>query len=115
LIVVPLYDYGGEFENGLAKVSLNNKWGYIDSTNQIVIPIVYEQIKFPQDSLLRVKKDSKWGLVDLKNNIIAPFEYNKIDDFGNNMPNDSLFNKLAKVYKGDKVGFINTKGEEVIP
>jgi len=31
------------------------------------------------------------------------------------MPNDSLFNKLAKVYKGDKVGFINTKGEEVIP
>lgn len=115
IVIVPQYDYAQAFKNGLAKVFLNEKWGYIDSTNQIVIPIVYDLIMPPENGLLRVEKDSKWGLIDFENKIIAPLEYDRIDAFGEKMYGDSLFLKLAKVYKINKVGFINTKGEEIIP
>jgi hypothetical protein len=36
------YDGIGEFDNGLARVRLNDKWGFVDKTGKEVTPIKYE-------------------------------------------------------------------------
>ena len=32
----------GHFSKGLASVKLNGKWGFIDKTDKVVIPIKYD-------------------------------------------------------------------------
>lgn len=42
-VVAPIYNYLDRFEDGLALVKLNNKWGYIDKLGKAVIPIQFDE------------------------------------------------------------------------
>lgn len=42
-VIIPFeYEDADEFENGLAMVRLNGRWGCIDTTGKIMIPILYD-------------------------------------------------------------------------
>src|SRR6185436_13140735 len=41
IIIAPKYDSAYNFEDHLARVKLNNKWGYIDETGKETIPIKF--------------------------------------------------------------------------
>ena len=55
------------------------KKGIADHKNQIIIPLVYEDIRCKEVNLLVAKKEGKYGVIDLKNNIIIPFKYEFIE------------------------------------
>lgn len=81
------YDDIDRYFNGLAAVKKNGKWGYIDKSKNVVIPIEYEEVQksFMTDNCrsfdgkyIPVKKNGKMGIIDKQNQIVVPFEYDVI-------------------------------------
>jgi len=62
--VTAKYDMAGPFCNGLARVKLKGKWGYIDTTGNVVVPPKYNEVQNFSDGIARVRLGQKWGLVD---------------------------------------------------
>ena len=65
------------FEYKLAIVQKNEKYGFINSKNEIVIPIEYDRIgdfgfKF---GICLVEKDGRCGFIDKDNNFVIPLMY----------------------------------------
>ncbi len=79
------YEFHGNFCDGLARVRLNKKWGYIDTTGAIKIPIKYQEAENFYEGFGRVRLGHKWGLYDKTGreiikptfNLIGPFEKGK--------------------------------------
>ena len=100
------YDYASSFSEGLAFVRLNNKWGVIDKTGEIIIPLEYEKLSSFSEGLAAIQSNNKWGFIDKTGKIIIPFEY---DGAG-------LFSEgLAGVELNGKSGFIDKTGKIIVP
>lgn len=73
-----------DFNNNLAPVKLKGRWGYIDTTGQMVIPAEYSAIsKVTNDYVACAKYFSElnttyWGVVNTKNETVLPFRYTKV-------------------------------------
>ena len=100
------------FSEGLARVLLNGKWGFINKKGAEVIPPQYEDAISFEDGLARVRLNKKWGMINKTGETVIPFEYYFIYPFVNNE---------AEAYTGKytlersklklKYGKINKKGE----
>jgi|GEM_PF-727262 tetratricopeptide (TPR) repeat protein len=101
-----VHDSTYSFSDGLAAVSLNGKWGYIDQQGHEVIPLKYEQARDFQDGLAAVSINSKWGFIDKQGHEVIPLKY----DYGG-----AFFDGLAGVTLNSKWGLIDKQGHEVIP
>ena len=100
------YDYAMPFREGLACVSKNSGWGYIDKTGKEVIACEYDYAMPFYNGLARVTKDTKNGYINTSGEVIIPFEY---DDGG-----DFMFD-LTAVCKNGKWGLIDRYGYIVLP
>ncbi|WP_051506979.1 WG repeat-containing protein [Saccharibacillus sacchari] len=104
--VIEGYDQVHIFSEGLAAVSQQDKWGYIDRTGKVIVPLIYDEVFAFNEKSAAVKTGNKWGYIDAQGKeIVAPL-----------YDSASLFSEgLAVVeYKGN-FGFINSSGEWVIP
>ena len=114
-IIVPcIYDVITDFfkSDYLALAIKNGKYGAIDIYGDIVIPCEYEDLQltfhWSEKGLpIYAKKQGKFGYIDEKNNILISFKYSTANRFGKY--------KLAPVSINGKYGFVNVKGEEIIP
>jgi hypothetical protein len=106
IIVNPIYNDVGDFRhNDLAEVRLDGKLGFIDSTGQLVIPMIYEDVR-GWGSYYIVKRNGKWGYVDRNAKEIIPCRY---DEIGFDV-------KGYIVAKGNgKYGMIDMKGDTILP
>lgn len=103
------YEEVSWFNEGLAAVCLNNKWGLIDENENLIIPFEYDSQFFSlEDDLITAFKDGKWGIIDYDNNIITDFIYG---DSGSCLL--SFCNGYAVVKLGDKYGYIDKKGQRL--
>lgn len=98
----PRFDSAGAFSDGLAAVSLNGKWGFIDKSGANSIPFKYEQCGMFVDGLARVKLYGKWGFIDKAGSTVIPMKYAMAADFSDG---------LAKVVLNGKTGYIDKTGE----
>lgn len=90
----------------LYKVSNAGKSGIIDSNNNIVIPIIFDQLNgFNSKGLTPAKKD-KWGLINSKGKFIVEPTYDDMFYYQDN---------ILRVKKNGKTGFLNAKGKLIIP
>ena len=122
-VVIPFqYQEARHFTNGLAPVKKGGKWGFIDTNGAEVIPFVYvydaEMEAYTKFGLPRIfseglqpianEDDTLVGCINVKGEVVVPFgKYQLIQPFSEG---------LAAVANDEvKWGFINTKGEEVIP
>ena len=62
-------------------VNLGEKYGYINSKGQIVIPLVYDYAYTFEDGYARVKKDGKYGFIDENGNIAIDIKYDYVNPF----------------------------------
>ncbi len=73
----------GKFNNGFAVIVINQKYGFIDKTGNIIIPAIYDGAEefgdmttyTSKDNLFPVRKGEVWGFVDINNKTVIPFEY----------------------------------------
>lgn len=72
------YSHVGRLSNGLRSVFIDSKWGYVDVTENIVIPFVYDKAEDFFGDYAIVKKGELLGVIDRHNRIIVPFKYKDI-------------------------------------
>ncbi|MGB2553713.1 WG repeat-containing protein, partial [Campylobacter sp. MOP51] len=75
------------FHNGIAKVSKDGKYGFIDKTGKIVTPIIYDEAHWIDKKFAKVLeyKDRKAGLIDSSGKLVLPVKYEEhiiIDESG---------------------------------
>ena len=100
------YDEIDDFNEGLARVESNGKYGFIDKTGEEVIPLEYDDAESFSEGLAVVYLNWKYGFIDKTGKEITPMKYNSAFTFSEG---------LAVVLLNGKWGFIDKTGEEVIP
>lgn len=133
------YDQITGFFEGLAKVKLGGKAGFITKKGVEVIPLIYEDAGNFSSGLVQVLKDGKVGAINKVGEVVIPFEYEDIGAFSDGFTfyqknglkgivdingkkiTEAVFENmgsfshgLAQFVKNSKVGFLNAKGEVVI-
>lgn len=97
------------FGTSYAEVRLNDKWGLIDTSGQVVIPYMYDDLDDNFLELFHAKKDGKWGMIDHKGKAIMPFIFDRLAQ------GEGDFNaSFVKVTIGDEHGVYTTDGKKVI-
>ena len=92
--------------NGLIKVRLDGKYGFINKDGEEIIPCKYEDADAFSDGLAKVKSAEGWGFVNENGEEIIPCKYEDADAFSGG---------LARVKTAEGWGFVNKDGEEIIP
>ena len=105
--VVPCqYQQAYLFRDGRAAVSLDGRWGIIDTLGRAVLPIAYDnggtrsELYVFHEGLAMVEKDGLYGYCDMQGDIVIPIQYRDAYQFQNG---------LAPV-KVDLWGYIDTTG-----
>jgi hypothetical protein len=75
------YDYVGHFFEGRAWVGLNNKYGFVDTEGNEVIPLKYDGVGHFQEGRAKVILNDKYGFVDTECNEVIPPKYDWVDSF----------------------------------
>lgn len=66
-IVIPaIYDAAIEFYNGYSSVSVQNKWGIIDTKGKIIIPLEFEQCGKVSENKVGIQNNGLWGFAKIK-------------------------------------------------
>lgn len=109
-VVIPIIfeRLNSEFHNGLCLVYQNDKAGFIDTTGAIVIPCIYDNARVFTGKATGVQQGDKWALIDREGKPITEFEYSFISY-------EWRGEGEVQVRKNGKIGYLNSKGREVIP
>ena len=100
------YDWQDNFIwNGLIKVRLDGKYGFINKDGEEIIPCKYEDADNIPDGLIRVKSAEGWGFVNENGEEIISCKYEDAGAFSDG---------LARVKSAEGWGFVNKNGEEII-
>lgn len=121
-----IYDMFRVPHEGLVTLSIagNSKYGVLDITDgSVVIPFEYDYLGNYSEGLFAAKVEVndryKAGYVDRNNKEVIPFIYADADDFSEGLAAVHKYDKTVYTIAGpepsQKCGFINTKGEVVIP
>ena len=107
------YDKVMDFSEGLAAVSKDGKWGFIDKTGKEVIKPQYDNISGDymkgigglKEGLALVSKNGKWGWINKDGKVVINFLYKHAGDFNEG---------LAAVDINGKTGYIDKTGKMAI-
>ena len=95
----------GSFNQGLAKVKKEKKWGFIDTTGNVVVKSKYNEVENFSDGSARVRLGQKWGLVDTTGAEIIKPTFDWIYDYD--------ANGVAKVKLNGMEYYMDKRGQRV--
>ena len=95
---------------GLARVSKNNKMGFVAKNGNLVIRCKYENAGDFVEGLSNVRLNDKWGFIDAKGKTVVDHKYDFVSSFSDGMARVAKREGNVRYY-----GFINKAGKEVIP
>ena len=98
------YEIVGPICNGITRVRLNHKWGFIDTTGNVVVSPKYNEVTNFSYGVARVRNGRKWGLIDTKGAILIKVECDFIGDFADG---------VAKVMIDGQTYYTDTNGVRV--
>ena len=119
--VVPLkYGYADEFSEGLACVSLTNKYkkdkyGFIDKSGNEVVPLKYDWAGSFSEGLAMVKLDGRWSFIDKLGNEILQLSNGDGENFSEGLARVGSRGIVSFGYYFDQYGFVDRLGNEVVP
>ena len=74
------YEWAGAFHDGLARVVLNDKFGFINKEGKEIVPCKYEEAEDFHNGLAKVKLNHRYGIINTSGKEVLPCEYAAIDD-----------------------------------
>lgn len=127
--IIPMqYDFVSAWSDGLIRVRQGSLQGYYNRSGQIVIPIQYTVATDFQEKIAIVQKGGKIGAINTKGETVIDFVYDNYlelvavskDAYTSTGYSESLMGFILEggyiaVQKNGKWGYINTKGDVVIP
>ena len=104
------YDsYSVRVANGLIKVDVNNKYGFINTEGNEVVPCIYDDAYNFQDGFALVMVNRKFGFVNTEGDEVVPCKYDYINI------RDLFSYGYADVGFNGQYGIVNTSGKEIVP
>ncbi|MEO0476649.1 MAG: WG repeat-containing protein [Planctomycetota bacterium] len=103
--IIASYDYADRFNEGCAVVMNNGKWGMIDKTRDLLVPMQYDGVLRMQDGFAGVIKEGKAGFVNRAGKLKIPLQYRRVRSF-----HDGL---AAVQFQDQSWGYINKTGKTV--
>jgi hypothetical protein len=94
----------------LLPTKIGNKWGYVDSIGNIIIPCIYDFACIFEKDVARIKYEDKWGLINQYGDTITSLKYDwisLIDTFKQPY--------IYRIYKDGKEGILDLCGNEIVP
>lgn len=107
IIVQAKYDYAIDFSEGLARVELYGKSGFIDKAGNEIIHLKYVEARNFSEGLAAVKLNDKWGYIDKTGKEVIPLKYDNVGYY--------FSEGLARVKLNGKWGFVDKSDRVVIP
>lgn len=103
-------EWGYDFQDGMAAVLKDKKWGYIDKTGRLVIDYQFDRALNFHDGVAPVaigtnSNTDQWQLIDRNGKFISNKTYDEIERFKNGLSRAHI--------NGKGYGMINTKGKEI--
>lgn len=143
LIPCDRYKYVGPVINGARSICQDDLWGLCTETGEIITPCQWYETGYFHDGLAWVTGEARArGYINMQGELVIPCQYNHADDFVNgsaavqfsngnyqliNTEGRYLFetacpemesyskNELLRVGRDGKYGYINRRGEVVVP
>ena len=131
-----IFEFVGHFNDGYAKVKLNNKWNFVDTNGKLISNTWFDRVDIFYDGYARVNLYGKCNLIDKNGKCISDTWFDWVDDFedgyttvksgnkwnfvdtnGKLISNtwfdmvDNFYNGYAKVQLNDKWNFVDTNGK----
>ena len=97
------------FSEGLARVSLNGKWGFINEEGELVVPAKYDAVSGFNEGLAGVSLNDRWGFIDPQGKLVIDTKYESVDVFSKGIAHVKENNKWFAI---DKNGEIPKKEKE---
>ena len=97
-----IFEFVGDFNDGYAKVNLNNKWNFINRNNKLLSDTWYDTVYDFDDGYARVLLDDKCNLIDKNGKRVSDTWYDVVYDF---------YDGYAIVKLDGKWNFIDTHGK----
>jgi hypothetical protein len=104
-VIQPKYDFADAFSEGVAVVSLNGKFGLVNTLGEQLVPFKYEKILSASEDLVAVRLNGKWGFINLSGETAVMFKYDDVRSFSEG---------YAAVMMNKRWGFIDAQGNQVI-
>lgn len=101
-----------DFHEGLVAVYNGNNWGYIDVDGNEVTDFIYDEAGFFSEGYAVTRRGDNYFIVNKSGKEVAEFGYSvNLDSWETNHFSEGLI----LVYDNNRLGYLNTKGELVIP
>ena len=91
------------FNNGFARVELNDKWGMIDETGKEVIECKYDWICDFHNGFACVELNDKWGMIDETGKEVIECKYDVVYWFKNGFTKVRLNDEYFWVNEGETI------------
>ncbi len=104
------FHYIGEETEGMLKVRKDGKWGFIDTSGNVVASIQFGDAKEFQEGMAEVEKDGKWGFIDKRGKIVVPILFDVVWSFSEGMAAVSV-----GMCDDAKWGFVDKGGKVIVP
>lgn len=101
--IFPLFQEVRPFVNGFAAVKFNEKWGFINLEGQVIIDLIYNDVKDFYQDVCCVNKDGIWLILSKENEPITNLQFQDLGYF------NSGFINVKSLTSG--WGYLNSKGE----
>lgn len=69
------------FQEGLALVNIDGRWGAIHEDGTPAFEAAYDDIRPFNNGMAAVKRDGKWGFINTTGTLVVPHEYENVRDF----------------------------------
>lgn len=129
IIIKYQYENAGSFRYGFAAVKIGEKWGFINTKGDVVIPPEYDTVSgMTSDKYAIVKKGEKYGIIDETGTVAVNIQYDEIcthrmlyigwvsmhENSEYFIPQRMFSDGLVQVRQNDKWGFIDKSGNMII-
>lgn len=99
------FDNVGRFYDDRARVENNDKYGFVDKTGNVIIPLIYDDTRVYNEGYVIAAKEINgkrlWGCLDVNGTCVIPFIYDDLSD---------IQNGFALAQKDGMIGFVDVYG-----
>lgn len=93
-----------EFENGIARIFVNGKWGFVNMEGKMVIRPEYDYCTTFENNIAIIQKDGLFGYIDITGKIVLPPRYLIASTFSEDYA-------VVQIENSDRITFINKAGK----